>query len=124
MSDITDNQELMDIFYEETQAHIAEMRKGVSTLGEEYVPTILHRLNLCAHNLKSSSGVVGFYELSKLSSALEKIFKKAKVERIALNADDISLLSHSIEVCQKLLNGEKVVGYKELLSQLNKFTHL
>ncbi|MBW1868037.1 MAG: Hpt domain-containing protein [Deltaproteobacteria bacterium] len=124
MSDMTDNQELMDIFYEEAQANIEEMRKGLSILGEEYVPTILHRLILCAHNLKSSSGIVGFHDLSKLSSALEKIFKKAKVEKIELNADVVSILSHSIEVCQKLLNKEKGVDYKELLSQLNKFTHL
>ena len=124
MSDITDNQELMDIFYEEAQANIEEMRKDLSTLEEEYVPTIVHRLILCAHNLKSSAGVVGFYDLSKLSSALEKIFKKAKVEETELNTDVISILSHSIEVCQKLLNKEKVVAYKELLSQLNKFTHL
>ncbi|MBW1838806.1 MAG: Hpt domain-containing protein [Deltaproteobacteria bacterium] len=124
MQDITDNQELMDVFYEETQAFIEEMRKHLSTLGEEHVPTILHRLILCAHNLKSSSGIVGFDNLSELAEALEKIFKAAKDEKTILNADLISILSDSIEACQKLLNKEQIVDYKELLSQLNKFTHL
>ena len=123
MPDITDNQELMDAFYEEAQTLIDEMRKDLSALGGECVLTILQGLFRYAHTLKSSSGIVGFDDLHELVQALEKIFKEAKDEKIKLNADVISILSDSIEVCQKLLNKEKVVGYKELLARLDNFPH-
>ncbi len=36
-----------------------------------------------------------------------------------MTADVISLLSESVEACQKLLNEKEIVGHKELLDQLN-----
>ncbi len=36
-----------------------------------------------------------------------------------MTADVISLLSESVETCQKLLNQEEITGHKELLDHLN-----
>ncbi len=142
MADITDNGELMDIFYEEAQSLIDEMRQGLSTLsqGQEArdkiacssnepfelsqialreQSAVLRRLFRCAHTIKSSSDSVGLDELRKVTEALEKFFKKASDEGCVMTADVISLLSESIEACQKLLNKEEIVGHKELLSRLN-----
>ncbi len=144
MANITDNGELMDIFYEETQSLIDEMRQGLSTLsqGQEArfrdsspvtrdpsderrdialreQSTVLRRLFRCAHIIKSSSDSVGLDELRKVTEALEKFYKKAGDGRFAVTADVISLLSESVEACQKLLNGEKITGHKELLDRLN-----
>jgi two-component system chemotaxis sensor kinase CheA len=131
MSDITDNQELMDAFYEEAQNMIGEMRKDLSILGEGLSPhgepreqsSTLSRLFRCAHTFKSSSGVVGFDDLHEVAQALEKIFKEAKDEKLMINADVVSILSDSIEVCQNLLHKGKVVDYKVLLTRLNNFLH-
>ena len=124
MANITDNGELMDIFYEETQSLIDEMRQGLSTLSQgqetsEDQSAVLRRLFRCAHVIKSSSASVGLDELKKVAATLEKIFKKAGDERFVMTADVISLLSESVEACQKLLNKEEIVGYKELLGRLN-----
>ncbi len=142
MADITDNEELMNIFYEEAQSLIDEMRQGLSTLsqGQEArdkiacssnepfelsqialreQSAVLLRLFRCAHIIKSSSASVGLIELSKVAEALEKFFKKAGDEKFVMTADIISLLSETVEACQKLLNGEKNVGHKELLGRLN-----
>ena len=135
MANITDNGELMDIFYEEAQSLIDEMRQGLSTLSQgqetrdkiacssdepfELSQTTLRRLFRCAHIIKSSSASVGLIELSKVAEALEKIFKKAGDERFVMTADVISLLSESVEACQRLLNEEEIVGHKELLDRLN-----
>ncbi len=142
MADITDNGELMDIFYEEAQSLIDEMRQGLSTLSQgqetrdkivcssnepfELSQTtlaeqsaVLRRLFRCAHIIKSSSASVGLDQLSKVAEALEKFFKKAGDERFVMTADIISLLSESMEACQKLLNKEEIVGHKELLGRLN-----
>ncbi len=132
MSDITDNHELMDAFYEEAYTLIDEIRKDLLILGEGPSPpgeprkqsSTLNRLFRCVHTFKSSSGIVGFDDLHDIAQALEKIFKAAKDEKIELHADVIPLFSDSIEVCQKLLNKEKVVGYKELLERLINFPHL
>ncbi len=131
MSSITDNQELMDAFYEEAQTLIDEMRKDLSILGEGLSPpgepgepsSTFSRLFRCAHIIKSSSGIVGFDDLHEVTQALEKIFKQAKDEKLMINAEVVSILSDSIEVCQKLLNKEKVVGHRELLTRLNNLHH-
>jgi len=115
-----DDQELMDAFYEETQSLIDEMRKDLSALGEEYIPTILHNLFRCAHTLKGSSGIVGFDNLREVAQALEKIFKAAKDQKCEINDDVISLLSESIEACHRLLDGDEVEGLGELLKKLNR----
>ena len=137
-----DDEELMDIFYEETQSLICEMRGNLSTLSQgrearektacssnEYFEsslialreqsTVLRRLFRCAHIIKSSSDTVGFDELREVTEALEKFFKKAGDRRFAVTADVISLLSESVEACQKLLNHEEITGHQELLDRLN-----
>jgi len=142
MADITDNGELMDIFYEEVQGLVDEMRGNLSTLSQgqetrdeiacssdepfELSQTalrgqsaVLRRLFRCAHIIKSSSASVGLDELKKVAATLEKIFKKASDERFVMTADVISLLSESVEACQRLLNKEEIVGHKELLDRLN-----
>ncbi len=142
MANLTDNGELMDIFYEEAQSLIDEMRQGLSTLsqGQEArdkiacssngpfelsqialreQSAVLHRLFRCAHIIKSSSDSVGLDELRKVTEALEKFYKKAGDGRFAVTADVISLLSESVEACQKLLNQEEITGHKELLDRLN-----
>ena len=132
----------MDIFYEEVQSLIDEMRGNLSTLsqGQETrdeiacssnepfelsqatlleQSAVLRRLFRCAHIIKSSSDSVGLDELRKVTEALEKFFKKASDGKFAVTADVIPLLSESVEACQKLLNQEEITGHKELLDRLN-----
>jgi len=117
-SGIPEHYKLMDVFYEEAQSLIDEMRKELSVLGEERVPTIFHRLFNCAHTIRGSAGVVGFDELRETAQALEMIFKAAQDGKIRINAEVIRLLSESVEVCRKLLNKEEVDNYEELLNRL------
>ncbi len=121
MSDKTDSQDLMDIFFEETQGLIDEMRKELKTLGGEKVQAVFFQLFRCVHNIKSSSGAVGFDNLRDIAHALEKIFRVEEGKKSKINADIIALFSESVEACQRLLNEEEVVGYKELLERLNKY---
>ena len=142
MVNITENGELIDIFYEEAQSLIDQMRQGLSTLSQgqetrdEIVcssnepselsqaalrdqSAVLRRLFRCAHIIRSSSRSVGLDGLEKVAGALEKIFKKAGDEKFVMTADFISLFSESVEACQKLLNGVEIVGHKGLLDRLN-----
>ena len=124
MVNITENGELMDIFYEEAQSLIDEMRGDLSTLGQgqetsQDQSTVLRHLFRCVHIIKTSSASVGLDDLNKVTEALERIFKMAGDERFAMTADIISLLSESVDTCRKLLNGAEVVGHKELLDRLN-----
>ncbi len=124
MADITDNGELMDIFYEETQSLIDKMRQGLLTFGQpketsQDQSAVLYSLFRCAHVIKTSSASVGSDKLRKVIEVLEKIFKKAGDEEFVMTADAISLLSESVQACQKLLSKEKIAGYDELLDRLN-----
>lgn len=119
MSEMSDNQELMDVFYQEAQDLIEKMKTDLASLSKEKKPENLNRLYRCAHTLKGSAGVVDFDKLQSVAQALAKIFKVAKDGKLEIDADIISLLSDSVEVCQKLLNEEEVTNYKELLKQLN-----
>ncbi len=129
MAGITDNGELMDIFYEEAQSLIDEMKGGLSTLSQgqqtsQNQSDVLRRLFRCAHIIKTSSASVGLIELSKVAEALERIFKKAGDERFVMTADIISLLSESVDTCRKLLNGKEIAGHKELLDRLNSILQI
>lgn len=117
---MSDDQELMDVFFKEAHDLIDEMRRELTSLSEEPNPANLGNLFRCAHTLKSSSGVVGFDNLHELALALERIFKGAKDEKCEINSKLISLFSEGIEACQKLLDGEEVEGIGELLQQLNR----
>ncbi len=123
MSEIFDDDELMEAFYEEAQDLIDKMRKDLAALSERRDSIILQNLFRYAHIIKSSSGTVGFDDLKKVAQALEQIFKAGSDDKSVITADVIPLLSESIEACQKLLNKEKVVGYKKLLERLNSIIH-
>ncbi len=118
-SDKFENHELIEIFHEETQELIDKMRKDLMSLSEGQTPSILLRLFRYAHNIKSSSGIVGFEDLEIVTKTLEKIFKAASDRRFVLTDDVIFSLSESVEVCHKLLNKEKVVGYEKSMERLN-----
>ena len=141
MENLTNNGELMDVFYEETQRLIDEMRQDMSTLSqgaENRDPItsssessalsdnatvdespVLRRLFRCAHIIRSSSRSVGLDGLEQISGTLERIFRKAGDEVVPMGGDTISLLCESVEACQKLLNGEEIVGRKELIDRLD-----
>ena len=123
MSEIFDDDELMEAFYEETQNLIDKMRQDLAALSERRDSNILQNLFRYAHIIKSSSGTVGFDDLKKVAQALEQIFKAGSDDKSVITADVIPLLSESVEACQKLLNKEKVVGYKKLLERLNSIIH-
>jgi two-component system chemotaxis sensor kinase CheA len=131
MSNITNDQELMKVFYQETRNLIEQMSKDISSLNEErdgsserqsrYLP-VLERLFRCAHIVKSSSASVGLENLGKLAQSLEKIFKAALDGKLVLTFELMPSLSESVKACQKIINKEEVVGYEELLEELKRIS--
>lgn len=120
--EMSENLELMDVFYEETQSLLDEMRKDLLALKKEGATTpVLERLFRCAHSVKGSSGCVGFYELNATAQALERIFKAGMKEKYDIDPNDVILLSGSVEVCQKLLKKEEVAEYKKWLERLREY---
>ncbi len=126
LSNITDNQELMNIFFDETQSLINEIRKELSVLekDQKISSTIYRRLFRYAHIITSSSYTVGFDSLAEMAKALEKFFRAAEEENIEIHSGIISLLLECNEVCQKLLKKEEVHEYRKLLEQLNDLLSL
>jgi len=146
--EMKDNQELLNVFYEEEQSLIDEMRKHLSALREQSVsnsegrkkkssvtpssepfalpegkphvdPSVLRSLQRCAHTIKGNSGIVGFAYLEELARPLEMIFKAARDGKITIDAHNVILLSESIEACQKALKGQEIVDREGLLERLN-----
>ncbi|GAJ04542.1 unnamed protein product, partial [marine sediment metagenome] len=116
MENVTNNGELMDIFYEETHTLIDEMRQHLSVLSQEpeasnettsspngpfglsldAVPdqsSAFRRLFRCAHIIRSSSRSVGLDGLEEVAEVLEKIFNKVGDEKFVMTAEVICLLS-------------------------------
>ncbi len=121
--DINNNQELMDVFYEETQELIDKMRKILSTLKDE-VRTSNSELQTkeifrYAHTIKSNAGTVGFKELRDMSMGMERLFKPVKDGESGINDGLISLAIEAVEDCQKLLKKEEPLNHKELLEKLD-----
>ena len=131
MSDATDDQELRNIFYVEANILLEEMRKDLSVLSGEQVPgseaqdrsLVFQRLGRCAHTIKGSSGIVGLTDLQEIARAMEMIFKAAKDDRVGIDANSLTLLAESIDVCQRVLDGEEVVQHGDLLARLNSISN-
>jgi hypothetical protein len=49
---------------------------------------------------------------------LDKIKRNRIDDKLKINTDTITLLSESIEVCQKILGREETVNYEEMLRRL------
>ncbi len=126
MPKLTHDSELMDIFYTETQDLIDKIKQCLSdlTAGQEGQlsdrSAVLRDLFRCAHIVKSSARSVGFDNLESLANILERIFGKARDERIAMTADDIDLLCEAAQACHSLLNKEEIIGCEDLLDRMNK----
>jgi len=126
MNKITQNQELIESFHEETQSLIDKMRTDLICLKRDHdredeniiYPQKLQNLFRSTHTIQSSSIIMGFNDLSELSATLSNIFLKVKNENMQFSEDDTSLLFESIEVCQQLLDG-KVVKHIKLIKKLN-----
>ena len=130
MPKVTNNSELIDIFYTETQDLIDKIKQCLSdlTAGQEGQlsdrSAVLRDLFRCAHIGKSCARSVGFDDLESLADILERIFGKARDESIAMTADDITLLCEAAQACHSLLNKEGSIGCEDLLDRLNKIPEL
>jgi len=126
MGKIIENQDLIESFHGEAQSLIDEMRTDLSYLKREQGKEDenpnhsqnLQNLFRCTHTIQSSSNIMGFHDLSELCEPLSNIFLRVKKENLEFSDDDIAFLFESIEVCQKLLDGE-VVKHIELIGKLN-----
>jgi two-component system chemotaxis sensor kinase CheA len=123
MPDITDDGQLMQVFYQETRSLIEQMRSDLSSLKresgtEQEQLTVIRRLFRCAHVVKSSAGTVGLARLEALSRALEGILKAAAEGRLTMTPDLVRSLDHSVRACGNLLSGEEVKGWESLVESL------
>ena len=136
MSDAVKNQELMAIFYEETQGLITQMGQDLLILrvkqltddgekddtstpcintcsgkaqSEPSQPSVdMNRLRRSAHTIRSSAKIAGFNDLSEIARILERLFKTAEDGELEIDDDSIILLSIGAGTCQKILDGEAV----------------
>jgi two-component system chemotaxis sensor kinase CheA len=127
MPGITDDGQLMQVFYQETRSLIEQMREDLtifhteSELGnpnrEEQLLT-LGRLFRCAHIVKSSAGTVGFDRLVGVSQALERIFKATSDGKLALTPDLVRSVGQGIQACRDILSGQEVPSWESLVESL------
>ncbi|MEE9167908.1 MAG: Hpt domain-containing protein [Candidatus Neomarinimicrobiota bacterium] len=132
MTNLTFNHELLEVFHEEAQDLIQEMTTDLSILsGEQDKDSeergrepIYRRLYRNAHTLKGSSEVVGYFRLREISEILQSIFLNASEGKAEFSTSELKLLITGVNKCQKLIGREEVVGYEELLKQLNRILKL
>lgn len=127
MSGITDDRQLMQVFYQETRSLIKQMREDLSGLSpgpksekgnRKERLSALRRLFRCAHTVKSSAGAVGFDRLAAVSQALERILKAAAEEKLTMTPDLVRSVGQGIETCRDLLSGKQVSGWETLMERL------
>jgi chemotaxis protein histidine kinase CheA len=123
MPEITDDGQLMQVFYQETRSLIEQMRKELSGLNPESgAPkeqlTAIGRMFRCAHIVKSSAGTVGLDRLAALSHALEGILKAAAEGRITMTSDLLRSVDGGVQACGDLLSGKEVKNWESLVENL------
>lgn len=126
MSDSILNQELMAIFFEETETLINEMIKDLTILnvnrkvGKQDEYNIYDRLHRCAHTIKGSAAVVGFSHLEEISHVMENVFFCGKEGTFKTGKAEFELLMEGVEVCNRLLRKENISDYREKINCLRE----
>ncbi|SDT04139.1 chemosensory pili system protein ChpA (sensor histidine kinase/response regulator) [Halopseudomonas xinjiangensis] len=117
---------LLEIFWNETQAHIEEIRAFL-TLCEQSVPrSISDSLQRALHTLKGSAHMAGIKPIAALATPLERLAKELKTNLIAADREFASLLGEAVEMIESGLSRlevnaeEPIEGTDDFLDRLQQ----
>ena len=101
--------DLLDIFREESAAFIATLAESNAQLKDDlHNEEALNNLDYAAHSLRSSAKMLSFQEITQLTAGLENVVEAIKAGAIENSLDIQNDIEQTIEMIQRLQDGEEV----------------
>ncbi len=103
------DEELLDIFREESATFIAALNDSNLKLKEDLKDEkALNNLEYAAHSLRSSAKMLSFQEITQLTAGLENVVEAIKDGVIDNNIDIQNDIEQTIDMIQRLRDGEEI----------------
>lgn len=121
--DISKNKEIQDTFKKEAPELLAQMLKGLSVLKSApkaaVKKQVIRDIFRSAHTLRCISGMLGYAKIEEIAKPITEAFRLAEDSNLKIDGKFIALIVEGVNVCDLLLQGEKVPCYNQLLRFLN-----
>lgn len=117
-----EDEEMLDIFKEESSAFIDVIEKAVAALKKgDAKSEEIHQFEYASHSLKSAAKMLGFREIGQISDGIEQIAESINKNEIIYTEHLHKILSLSIATIKSISEGNKFSSSEitDLLNQLN-----
>ena len=120
-----DNSKYLELFFEESDAHIQSLNDCVLELeNDPDNQDIMNEMFRSAHTLKGMAGTMGYDSLAKLTHKMENVFDLLKKETIKADARSIGLIFDCLDSISAIVEdlregGEGDLDVAELVVRLN-----
>ncbi len=103
------DEELLDIFREESATFIAALSESNSQLKQDLNnEEALSNLEYAAHSLRSSAKMLSFQEITQLTAGLENVVEAIRDGSVENNLDIQNDIEQTIDMIQRLRDGEEI----------------
>ena len=123
------NDELIQVFIEESEEELREIEAGLIRLEEDQEDSeTINRVFRAAHTIKGSAGLVGFENVSNFTHTIENILDRIRNEELKPTKKLISELLKAVDFLKRLVSasieGEDVDADEmaDITSKLKRFT--
>ncbi|MBM6614720.1 chemotaxis protein CheA [Desemzia sp. RIT804] len=119
-----DNSKYLDLFFEESDAHIQSLNDCVLDLeNDPDNQDIINEMFRSAHTLKGMAGTMGYDSLAKLTHKMENVFDLLKKETIKADSHSIGLIFDCLDSISAIVEdlregGEGDLNVTELVGRL------
>ncbi|HEX8962678.1 MAG TPA: Hpt domain-containing protein, partial [Rhodocyclaceae bacterium] len=124
-----DMSQFFQVFYEETEEHLANMESLLLALDVGSPdPEQLNAVFRAAHSIKGSAGTFGFSDLAQVTHILENLLDRIRKGELALREEMIDAFLDAGDVLKVLLSAHKGEGESDpgqveaLCARLNQLT--
>ncbi|QNU66131.1 Hpt domain-containing protein [Ruminiclostridium herbifermentans] len=110
--------EMLQVYFEETEELIQKAEECIISLEMEYSPTYVNELFRIAHTIKGSSHMVGYEDIGNLMHKIEDMLDYARNGSITFDQSIVSICFEGIDTVKKILISKREPDFNEDIIQL------
>ncbi|VVP73827.1 Sensor histidine kinase RcsC [Pseudomonas fluorescens] len=93
--------QLLDIFHNEANGHLATLEGVLEEAVRHGVSVITDNLQRALHTLKGSAAMAGVVPVAQLATALDRLAREYKAHQLSLLPDDLELLEEALRLLRR-----------------------
>ena len=122
MIDIKGDDEILQIFYEESQEHLDGIEEDLLSLekqGADFDPDLVNSIFRAVHTIKGGCGFFGLDKLSLLSHAMENVLDRIRKKELITTSPIINILLKGADLLKEMINKPENTDYIDVTPVLD-----